>query len=134
MARRTLWWVALGVALYAAGAAAHLCNNIYRTPDRVIVKPEKQVTALDRDDEFRVFVQNNYPTLLHNIRLTATVEGGGVAVTVTPQSVQELKAAERTAFTVRLTVQPGAARGRRQLQFGVSTNEVGFRAVQEATN
>jgi len=52
-------WLSLG-----AMAWAHLCNNIYRTPDRIIVKPEKQVTTIERSDQFRVFVQNNYPTYL----------------------------------------------------------------------
>jgi len=115
-------------------ALAHLCNNIYRTPDRVVVKPEKQVTTVERSDQFRVFVQNNYPTYLHNLRLTARVEGREVTVSISPESVAVLRAGERTAFTVRLTVREGVLRGRYPLRFSISADEIGFRPIEEVSN
>jgi hypothetical protein len=130
--RRT-FLCAVAVLSVNAAALAHLCNNIYRTPDRVVVKPEKPVAAVDRSDEFRVFVQNNYPTYLHNVRLAAKVDGEGVTVGVTPEAVEVLKAGERTAFTVRITVQEGAEKGQRPLTFSVSANEIGFRPVEEVS-
>lgn len=131
--RINLRFVGLLAVLLTLSASAHLCNNIYRTPDRVIVKPEKQSVVLDGTDEFRVFVQNNYHTYLHNLRLAAQVQGGGVTVKISPASVSELIAGQRVAFTVHLTAGAGAA-GRRALQFGVSANEIGFRQLQEPTN
>lgn len=121
-------WLSLG-----AMAWAHLCNNIYRTPDRIIVKPEKQVTTIERSDQFRVFVQNNYPTYLRNLRLTARADSPAVSVAVTPASIRQLKAGERSFFTVRVTVRPGTPRGRHALRFSISADNVGFRPVEEAS-
>lgn len=128
--QRTLRWPVAVVLLAGLSVSAHLCNNIYRTPDRLIVKPEKPVSTVDRSDQFRVFCQNNYHTFLHNVRLTANVEGGGVAVEIAPPAVAEMTAGQRVSFDVKLTVQPGA-QGRRRLVFGISANEVGFKPVAE---
>ena len=126
---RAVW---LCLLLGGIAASGHLCNNIYRTPDRLIVKPEKQAVVLDQADEFRVFVQNNYHTYVHNVRLSVTAEGAqGVQVQVEPESVRELKAGERVSFNVRLTAGAGAAKGQKALRFGIQASEVGFRPVQE---
>ena len=132
--RKILLFASLVIALSAPTLFAHLCNNIYRTPDRVIVKPEKPVVALERSEELRVFVQNNYPAYLHNVRLSARADGDDVTVTVTPESVPQLKAAERTAFTVKLEVKPGTPMKKLALKFGFSADEINFRAIEEPTN
>jgi hypothetical protein len=122
----------LTIALFgAASAFGHLCNNIYRVPDRVIVKPEKQVVMLERSDEFRVFVQNNYPAYLHNVGLTVRADGEAVKVEVTPQIAPELRAGQRAAFKVKLTLREGAAPQKLAIRFGFSAAEIGFRAVEE---
>lgn len=133
-AMRTSQRFVLFVVLIASlTASAHLCNNIYRTPDRVIVKPEKQTVTLDTADEFRVFVQNNYHTYLHNVRLSARLDGDDVNVKVEPASIRELVAGQRVSFTVKLTAGGAARRGERLLQFGIAADEIGFRPVQEPT-
>ena len=132
---KTRWTFTFLVSfLLAAPAFGHLCNNIYRTPDRVIVKPEKPVVALEKSEELRVFVQNNYPAFLHNVRLSARADGDDVTVTVTPESVAQLKAGERTAFKVKLDVKPGAPMKKLALKFSFSANEINFRAVEEPSN
>ena len=130
--RLTLTFLTTLVA--AVPAFGHLCNNIYRTPDRVIVKPEKPVVSLERSEELRVFVQNNYPAYLHNVRLSARADGDDVTVTVTPESVPQMKAGERTAFRVKLEVKPGTPMKKLALKFGFSADEINFRAVEEPTN
>jgi len=132
--RRTILCAVVAVLSVSTVALAHLCNNIYRTPDRVVVKPEKQVAKVEGSDEFRVFVQNNYPTLLHNVRLAGKVDGEGVTVGLEPEAVEVLKAGERTAFTVRIAVQDGASRGKHPLTFSVSAGEIGFRPVEEVSD
>ncbi|MBI2301020.1 MAG: HEAT repeat domain-containing protein [Armatimonadetes bacterium] len=131
--RRASLWVLGGVLLAGLQASGHLCNNIYRTPDRIVVKPEKQVTTVDRTEQFRVFVQNNYPTWLNNIRLTARPDGGNITVQVTPQSIAELRAGQRTAFQVKVEVPEATARGTYHLKFGISANQLDFRPVEEPT-
>ncbi|MCC7494039.1 MAG: HEAT repeat domain-containing protein [Fimbriimonadaceae bacterium] len=125
-------WLVVGLCLGSLSASAHLCNNIYRTPDRVIVKAEKPVAIVDQSDEFRVFCQNNYHTYLHNVRLAAQIEGGdGVQVDIQPAAVAEMTAGQRVSFNVKLTVAPGTPKGGRRLVFAISANEIGFKPLAE---
>ena len=130
--RRLIPVLPAAVCLLSLGAWGHLCNNIYRTPDRIIVKPEKQITTVDQSDRFRVFVQNNYPTKVTNLRLGGQI-GDGIQVTVEPVAFAELKAGERVSFTLTLTVPPGTARGQRTLRLAVAANETGFRPAEQPT-
>ncbi|MBI5832777.1 MAG: hypothetical protein HZB16_10775 [Armatimonadetes bacterium] len=130
--RRLIPVVPLAACCLSLGAWGHLCNNIYRTPDRVIVKPEKQVTTVDQSERFRVFVQNNYPTRLTKLRLGAQA-GGGIQVAIEPAEFAQLKAGERVAFTLNLTVPPGTPRGTQTLRMAVAANEIGFRPAEQPT-
>lgn len=125
-------WLALPLALFmlAGTSLAHLCNNIFRVPDRIIVKPEKPLLSIEKVSELRVFVQNNYPAFLHDIKLSAHPDTPGLATTVTPESVPVLKAAERVAFTVRVAADNDAPK-KVALKFSISAKEFGFRPVQE---
>lgn len=132
---RSMQRVVLGaLALWAVSASAHLCNNIYRTPDRIIVKPEQQVVTLDKEDGFRVFVQNNYHTYIHKLRLAAEVDNAGVKCTVEPAEFAELKAGERVSFQIKVAADAGVPKGNHPVKFRVSAQEVGFLPLKEATN
>jgi HEAT repeat protein len=124
---------AVALSLATTWAFGHLCNNIYRTPDRVVVKPEKPSATVVGSEEFRVFVQNNYPTYLDNLRLAAKLNSEGTAVTVTPDSVKRLKAGERTAFRVKLTSRPGAKSTRTTLAFSISADNIDWKPVTETS-
>ncbi|MBI5834957.1 MAG: HEAT repeat domain-containing protein [Armatimonadetes bacterium] len=122
------------VVVWAVSASAHLCNNIYRTPDRIIVKPEQQVVTLDKEDTFRVFVQNNYHTYVHKLILTASVDTEGVNCTVEPKQFDQLKAGERVSFQVKVAAGAAVPKGNHPVKFRVSAQEVGFLPAKEATN
>ncbi len=126
-------WVAAAVVLMAGAGFAHLCNNIYRTPDRVIVKPEKPVATVVGTEEFRVFVQNNYPTYLDNLRLAAKLDSDDVTAEVTPDAIKRLKAGERSAFKVKLTPRSGARAGKHALAFSISADNIDWQPVEEVT-
>jgi hypothetical protein len=130
---RLLLLTVLALALGVATASAHLCNNIYRTPDRIVVKPEKDVTSIVKADQFRVFVKNNYPTVLNNVRLTAKSPDNALATTVEPAAIPRMQPGEKSAFTLKITVKPGVATGKHSLEVGISANEVGFRPAAEAS-
>lgn len=123
--------VALGLIL-SSSAYAHLCNNIYRTPDRIVIKPEKDVVTMEKDDEFRVFIKNNYAAKLDKVRLSIEAEGGGLQVAVTPEMIQHMKPGEKGSFTVRITADPHAGRGKHKLIYSMSAAQVGFEAVGDA--
>ncbi|HID08170.1 MAG TPA: hypothetical protein EYP10_13610, partial [Armatimonadetes bacterium] len=129
--RRVLHACTLMVGLMLTSTLlAHLCNNIYRTPERVIVKPEKQSVTLKDTDQFRVFVQNNYPTFLHNVRLSVKPSIESVKVIVEPDVFKVLKPGERTSFRVTISAPPRTPRGRYALTFGISAREIGFRPAE----
>lgn len=131
---RRIIWCTLMIFLVAQTAYAHLCNNIFWTPDRVIVKPEKQSLALAKEDTFRVFVQNNYPAPLHNVRLIVQSEDTAVKVNVSPSAIEDMKPGERTAFTVKVTLDGDGTPRKVLLRFAFSAREIDFRPVQECSN
>ncbi len=127
------WAAIVALALLSAAAQGHLCNNIYRTPDRLVVKPERARLLVDRTEQFRVFVKNNYPTKLDNVRLSARIAEPGFTVTVTPQAIARMLPGEKATFLVRVEVSPGAKGRKGKLEIGISANQVGFRPAGEAS-
>ncbi|HQJ52590.1 MAG TPA: HEAT repeat domain-containing protein [Anaerolineae bacterium] len=122
--RATALVVVCGLALTAA--QAHLCNNIYRTPDRVIVKPEKDAAVFENGDQFRVFVLNNYPTMLRNVRLLGQASVAGVNVGIEPQAIPEMKPGQKEAFTVNVSAGQGVAQGKHSLKFAIAADNIGW--------
>jgi len=106
-------------------ACAHLCNNIYKTPDRIIVKPERDSLTLETGDEVRVFVRNNYPTKLFNFQMGATTDDPAVQATVDPTGLAEMIPGEKHAFTVRIAAGAGAKQGAHKVTLSITAREVG---------
>jgi hypothetical protein len=117
----------------ATTAFGHLCNNIYRTPDRLIVKPERDVIAVDKSDDFRIFVQNNYPEAITDVRLTATTDAPGITVQVTPQVMSKMKPGQKGQFVVKVRVGSEAAKGAHSVRIGIGAKQLGFRPVKAAS-
>jgi len=116
----------LAIVLSASAAQAHLCNNIYRTPDRIIVKPEKDTATLETNDSLRIFVRNNYPTTLRNVRLLGQMDAPGLQVTITPDRIPAMKAGRKEAFTVRITAGVGAPPGGHALKLSIAADSIGW--------
>lgn len=123
-----LHWLGILVALtvLASGAQAHLCNNVYRTPDRIIVKPEKDMATLETGDQFRIFILNNYPTRLRNVRLMAEMEAPGVTATITPESFPELIAGQKEAYQITIQAEAGAPQGTHAMRLSIAADNLGF--------
>jgi hypothetical protein len=124
--RHRLILAALAVFVLGAVAEAHLCNNIYRTPDRIIVKPEKDTSTLETGDTFRIFIRNNYPTMLNNVRLLYEMDAAGVQATITPESFAHLVPGEKQAFSVAITAAGNAAQGRHAMKLTIGADNIGF--------
>jgi len=115
-------------------AFAHLCNNIYNTPDRIIVKPERDSLTLETGDEVRVFVRNNYPTRISDFALGATTDDQAVRATVEPTGVQEMVPGEKHAFTVKIAAGAGATQGAHKVTLSIRAKEVGdWTVVHQST-
>ena len=122
------------VSVFGAGSAfGHLCNNIYRTPDRLIVKPERDVIMVDSADDFRIFVQNNYPEAITDVRLIATTDAPGITVQVTPQVISRMNPGQKGQFVVKVSVGDAAAKGAHSVRIGIGAKQLGFRPVKPAS-
>ena len=124
--------VALAVSACAPETFAHICNNVYRSPDRLIVKPEKSITAVDKSEEIRVFMKNNFPVTINKVALTAKSDDDGVEVIVTPESVASLRPGEKVDFKLKIKVAPTARAGKHNISVGISAAEVGFESIEES--
>jgi hypothetical protein len=122
------------LCVFAATAAfGHLCNNIFRTPDRLVVKPERDVITLEKADEFRIFVKNNYPKAIRDVRVTATSETPGLTAQVTPESIATMKPGQKGQFVVKVTAGDATPNGAHRVRIGVGARELGFRPVRPVT-
>lgn len=115
-----------------SAAYAHLCNNVYKSPDRLIVKPEKPVTSVDKSEEVRVFVKNNFPVTINDVRLTVKSDDDNVQVEVTPESLGAMKPGDKKDFTVKITVADGAPAKKHKLSIGLAAKQIGFESLDES--
>jgi hypothetical protein len=122
---------AIAALMIISVAYAHLCNNIYRTPARFIIKPEKPVTSVDKSEEIRVFVQNNFPVTVNKVMLTATSDDM-VQTEVEPAVIDAMRPGARTTFTVKVTVPDKAPPKRHKLSIGISAMQIGFEAMDQS--
>ena len=121
------------VALVCVSVAfAHLCNNVYRTPDRLIVKPERPVSMVTQSEQVRVFVVNNFPVAINDVALSVKSDDVAVEASVTPESLDVLRPGQRTQFTVRIKVAEGAPAKKHRLLIGLAARQIGFEKMDEA--
>ncbi len=118
--------------LYLSAAYAHLCNNVYRSPDRFIVKPEKPVTSVEKSEEVRVFVKNNFPVTINRVAITAKSDDQAVEVQVEPESVDAMKPGEKVDFKLKIKVADGAPAKKHKLAIGISAQQIGFESMDES--
>lgn len=117
--------------IYVSLSYAHLCNNVYRSPDRFIVKPEKSVTAVDKSEEVRVFVKNNFPVPMNKVALTAKSDDEGVKVSVVPEQVAVMKPGDKVDFKLKIQVAPSARAEKHKISIGISADKLGFESLDE---
>ena len=123
---------AISGLIYLSAAYAHLCNNVYRSPDRLIVKPEKPVTSVDKSEEVRVFVKNNFPVTINDVRLTAKSDDDNVQVEVTPESLDAMKPGDKMDFKLNIKVADGAPAKKHKISIGLAAKQIGFEALDES--
>lgn len=95
-------------------AEAHLCDNVYRQADKLIVKPESYNLIVRESTKFKVFLQNNMDRGIAKISLIG--ESPAFDIKTTPEKMAIPKGA-RVFFTVELTVRPGIKSGNYPLNF-----------------
>ena len=110
-------WVVLTTLLTAGFlpvAIAHLCDNVYRQPDKLIVKPEITNIIVKDAIRFKLYLQNNMDRGIEQIRLGALSEAFDVKVSPEQMGVPQ---GARVFFEVELKTKPDVPAGNYPLQF-----------------
>lgn len=78
---------------------AHLCDNVFRQADKLIVKPENYNLTVKDETSFKIFLQNNMDRAIAEISLIA--ESRAFNFNIIPQ-VMRIPKGSRVYFTVRI--------------------------------
>ena len=106
-------------------AYGHLCDNIFRRADKLVVKPERDFIRIEKTGALRIFIKNTYPAALHRVRMIG--ESDAFFVDVEPPLIKELKPQEKTFFTLKLKVKEGVKPGDYSLLIKVGARQFNFR-------
>ena len=100
--------------LWTAVSHGHLCDNVFRQADKLIVKPETYNIVVKDQTTFKIFLQNNMDRGIAEISLIA--ESPAFNFTVTPAKMSIPKD-QRTYFTVTMAPRAGVKTGNYPINF-----------------
>lgn len=100
--------------LSGAVAYAHLCDNVFRQADKLIVKPENYNLVVKDGATFKIFLQNNMDRGIAEISLIA--ESPAFVFNITPGKMRIPKN-QRVFFSVTLWPKPGVKTGSYPIHF-----------------
>jgi len=115
---RKLTLVVVAAVLTAGTAMGHLCDNVYKQADKVIIKPEFTNLIVKDKSTFKVFIQNNMDRGVE----TAGLDGESEAfdIKITPHAMELPKAKsdkDRVSFEVAISLKPGFKSGNYRINF-----------------
>jgi hypothetical protein len=85
----------------AAGTAvAHWCSNIFVASARMVVKPEKTTVNVSGTTTLKVYLQNNFPYSLSQVKMRGQASGYTISVSPTSTTVHAGQKVEYT-FTIQ---------------------------------
>ncbi|MCM8768253.1 MAG: hypothetical protein NC911_00995 [Candidatus Omnitrophica bacterium] len=93
---------------------AHLCDNVFRQADKLIVKPETYNLSVRDSATFKIFLQNNMDRGIAEISLQA--ESPAFSFTISPNRMSIPKD-QRVYFTVTMVPKPGIRTGNYPISF-----------------
>lgn len=117
------------LTLPISSCVAHLCDNIYREPDRLVVKPERQMVRLEKTGSLGIYMKNTYPAPLHNLRLVG--ESSAFEVEVEPVIIEVLNPEEKIYLLVKLTLKKGIEPGSYPLLIKVGAKQFELRPAMQ---
>ncbi|HOL66309.1 MAG TPA: hypothetical protein PKX93_02495 [bacterium] len=113
MYRRILLVTTAGLFL-GAKSYGHLCDNVFRQADKLIVKPETYNLSVKDRTTFKVFLQNNMDRGIAEISLLAESQAFDFVIEPRRMSVPK---DQRVFFTVTMTPKPGVRTGNYPISF-----------------
>lgn len=119
MVQRVRSAVVAGVVTFLCGVAvsvaqAHICDNVFREPDKLVVKPEITNIIVKESIRFKLFLQNNMDRGIDQIRVGG--QSPAFEVRVAPEK-RSVPAGARVFFDVELRTVPDMPSGTYPLDF-----------------
>ncbi len=114
MKRQSVLPVIAALLLGASPAHSHLCDNVFRQADKLIVKPETYNLVVKDSTTFKIFLQNNMDRGIAEISLLA--DSPAFDFTITPQRMQIPKD-QRAYFTVAMKPKAATRTGNYSINF-----------------
>ncbi|MFH1903007.1 MAG: hypothetical protein ABIK20_02985 [Candidatus Omnitrophota bacterium] len=105
---------AILLLFWTAVSHGHLCDNVFRQADKLIVKPETYNIVVKDQATFKIFLQNNMDRQIAEISLLAESPAFNFIVTPAKMSIPK---DQRTYFTVTMTPRAGVKTGNYPINF-----------------
>lgn len=105
---------AVTIVFLAGQAPAHLCDNVFRQADKLIVKPETYNIVVKDKATFKIFLQNNMDRGIADISLIPASEAFDFTVNPKQMSIPQN---QRTFFEVTMTPKPAVKSGTYTINF-----------------
>ncbi|MFC1498819.1 hypothetical protein ACFLS1_10180 [Verrucomicrobiota bacterium] len=104
------------VLFFMSKADAHICDNVWRQSDKLIVKPEITGLVVKDKASFKVYMQSNMDRgIKDNVRLVGRSEAFDVKVS--PSAGHRIKPGKKFEYDVSLALKPGVRSGEYSLRF-----------------
>ncbi len=116
MKRPFLLYIVLGILFVSGDAAGHICDNIFREANKIIIKAEVSNLVIDKEASFKVFMQSN---MRRSIASNVTLVGKSKAfdIEIKPPNGYWIRRGKRYEYTVRLKLKPGFKSGNYPINF-----------------
>lgn len=111
---------------------AHMCHDPFRPQDHLVLAPDKELIRIEESGEFRIYIENTFPTALNDVRLF--VESQAFDIEIEPQAIERLVPGERSFFLVRLRLHKGFKPGDYPLKINVGAKSSELKSSIEMIN
>lgn len=128
---KSFLWGAIFMLAISSQVHGHLCDNIFKRADRLIIKPERDFIRIEKKGILRIFLKNGYPASLHNVRIVG--KSDAFQVEVIPPLIQELRPGEKIYFSLELAAKEGAKYGNHPLEIWVGARQFRLRKIEGVT-
>ncbi len=125
MKRSVVLSVVVLVVLLAAGrASGHLCDNVWRQANKLIIKPEVTSLVIKDKATFKVYLQSNMDAnpIAKNVRLVGTSEAFDIRVE--PADGHRIKHGVRYTYEVTLSLKPAFRSGDHPIHFDAMVEDL----------
>jgi len=109
--------ISLLIAFFPSPASCHICDNIFRQADKLVIKAEVSNLVLEKEASFKVYMQSNMKgSIWGTVRLTGKSQAFNIDV-YPAEGFYWITPGQRYEYTVNLKLKPGFSSGNYTVDF-----------------